>query len=110
MADNPLVHERCEPLAEGTPPLSGDEIGRLLGHLDGWRVSGGRLERTFRFEDHYRAMAFVNAVAWISHREDHHPDLAVGYDAVTVRYVTHSIGGLSRNDFVCAAKVDRLTA
>ena len=54
-------------------------------------------------------MAFVNTVAWIAHRQDHHPDLAVGYKTCTVRYVTHAIGGLSENDFICAARIDALT-
>jgi 4a-hydroxytetrahydrobiopterin dehydratase len=50
----------------------------------------------------------VNASAWISHREDHHPDLEVGYNKCTVRYFTHDVGGLTRNDFICAAKIDAL--
>ncbi|MBI2961625.1 MAG: 4a-hydroxytetrahydrobiopterin dehydratase [Betaproteobacteria bacterium] len=53
-------------------------------------------------------LAFVNAVAWISHREDHHPSLVVGYNSARVEYWTHAIGGLSENDFICAAKVDAL--
>ena len=108
MCDNVLVNEPCKPIAEGARPLPEHEIHHLLGHVDGWRVSGGRLERTIRFKDHYQVMAFVNAVAWISHREDHHPEMVVGYDTVTLRYSTQSIGGLSRNDFLCAAKVDHL--
>jgi 4a-hydroxytetrahydrobiopterin dehydratase len=66
------------------------------------------IHRTFRFQSHYASIAFVNAVAWISHREDHHPDMAVGYNTVTVSYSTHSVGGLSENDFICAAKIDAL--
>lgn len=108
MCDNALVNEPCKPIAAGTPALKDHQIVELLGQVDGWRVSAGQLERTFRFRDHYQVMAFVNAVAWISHREDHHPEMVVGYDTVTVRYSTHSIGGLSRNDFLCAAKVDHL--
>ena len=55
-------------------------------------------------------MAFVNAVAWLSHREDHHPELQVGYNRCRVEYWTHAIGGLSENDFICAAKLDALFA
>jgi 4a-hydroxytetrahydrobiopterin dehydratase len=66
------------------------------------------IRKTFRFDDYHRTLAFVNAVAWIAHREDHHPDLEVGYNRCTVRYSTHDVGGLSENDFICAAKVDRL--
>ena len=108
MCDNALVEEPCRPVAPGTPPLDGHEVGHLLSHVDGWEVVEGRLEKTFRFRDYFQAMAFVNAVAWISHREDHHPEMVVGYDTVTVRYLTHTVGGLSRNDFLCAAKVDHL--
>ena len=62
----------------------------------------------YSFKNHYQVLAFVNALAWISHREDHHPDLAVGYNTCRVAYVTHAIKGLSENDFICAAKVDAL--
>ena len=75
------------------------------------RYSSGDLKllsKAFRFDDYHRTMAFVNAVARIAHREDHHPDLEVGYSTCVVRYSTHSIGGLSHNDFICAAKIDRL--
>ena len=63
----------------------------------------------FRFDDYYRTIAFVNALAFIAHREDHHPDLSVHYDRVVVRYSTHDVGGLSENDFICAAKATALT-
>ena len=71
-----------------------------------WVVSS--IERTFTFADFHATMAFVNAVAWMAHREDHHPDLTVGYNRCRVEYSTHAIGGLSENDFICAAKVDAL--
>jgi 4a-hydroxytetrahydrobiopterin dehydratase len=108
MCDNELAMRACAPLAPGTPPLAGHDLDHLLGHAEGWEVEDGCLTRTFEFSDHYQTIAFVNAVAWISHREDHHPELAVGYKTCAVRYSTHSIGGLSENDFICAAKVDRL--
>jgi 4a-hydroxytetrahydrobiopterin dehydratase len=108
MCDDELAMRTCRPLPAGTPPLEGDELAHLLGHADGWEVVGGRLTRGFRFPDHYQTMAFVNAVAWISHREDHHPEMVVGYDTCTLHYSTHSVGGLSENDFICAAKVDHL--
>jgi len=108
MCDSALVMEPCRPIPEGTPPLPAHEVHHLLGHVDGWEIRSGVLEKTFQFEDHYQAMAFVDAVAWISHREDHHPEMVVGYNTVTVRYHTHTVGGISRNDFLCAAKVDHL--
>jgi len=105
-----LANDTCEPLPAGTPPLSADECAELLRELRGWSVAedGKLLQRRFEFDDYHRTMAFVNAVAWIAHRQDHHPDLEVGYNACTVRYSTHSIGGLSRNDFICAARIDAL--
>jgi 4a-hydroxytetrahydrobiopterin dehydratase len=108
MCDNEMAMKACRPLPEGTPALAGDELDHLLGHAEGWQIVGGELAKTLEFTDHYQTMAFVNAVAWISHREDHHPEIVVGYNTCTVKYSTHSIGGLSDNDFICAAKVDRL--
>jgi 4a-hydroxytetrahydrobiopterin dehydratase len=70
--------------------------------------SGQAIRKTFRFADYYRTLAFVNALAFVAHREDHHPDLGVHYDRCVVRYSTHDVGGLSENDFVCAAKAELL--
>lgn len=108
MCDNELLMRHARPVPAGTPPLSGHDLEHMLGHAEGWEVVDGELTKSFQFPDHYQAIAFVNAVAWISHREDHHPELTVGYDTVAVRYATHSIGGLSENDFICAAKADAL--
>jgi 4a-hydroxytetrahydrobiopterin dehydratase len=88
--------------------LSDDEVAKLLAEVDGWTVEAGKLAKTFRFADYHDTLAFVNASAWISHREDHHPELLVTYNAVHVAYDTHSCNGLSRNDFICAAKLDAL--
>ncbi|HHJ17933.1 MAG TPA: 4a-hydroxytetrahydrobiopterin dehydratase [Gammaproteobacteria bacterium] len=78
-------------------------------HAD-WSLSedGLVLQRGFRFRDYYQTIAFVNALAWVAHREDHHPDLEVGYNRCVVNYSTHSVGGLSENDFICAARIDAL--
>ncbi len=108
MCDNEMVMRTCRPIPAGTPPLDGAELEHLLSHAEGWELRNGMLEKTFELADHYRTMAFVNAVAWVSHREDHHPELVVGYATCTVRYCTHSVNGLSENDFICAAKVDHL--
>jgi 4a-hydroxytetrahydrobiopterin dehydratase len=89
-------------------PLSVQQRTVLLGQVDGWELVEGELVRTFTFKNYYQTIGFVNALAWIAHREDHHPDLAVAYKTCTVRYSTHSIGGLSENDFICAAKIDAL--
>ena len=71
---------------------------------------GGALRKTFRFKDYYRTLAFVNALAYVAHREDHHPDLGVHYDRCVVTFSTHDVGGLSHNDLICAAKAERLGA
>lgn len=91
-------------------PLGGTELAALLARVPQWQVVDGALQRSWRFADFHRTMAFVNAVAWIAHREDHHPDLQVGWGRCTVRYCTHSVGGLSLNDFICAAHLDALGA
>lgn len=98
----------CKPASKGSSPVHSERTAALLGVLDGWALDGGAIEKHFAFKDHYETMAFVNAVAWISHRQDHHPDMTVGYNKVTVRYSTHSVGGLSDNDFICAARVEML--
>lgn len=103
-----LAHKKCKPCEGGVAPLRPDEINLLLGQLNGWRLDGTVIVKTYEFKNYYQTMAFVNAVAWLAHREDHHPDLTVGYNRCRVAYSTHAIGGLSENDFICAAKVDVL--
>jgi len=103
-----LSQRGCRPLPAGTPPLSGTEIARLLVEIPGWENAEGTICRTFQFANFHETMAFVNAVAWIAHREDHHPEMKVGYNSCRVAYNTHSIGGISKNDFVCAAKIEAL--
>ena len=106
-----LGERKCAPCAAGTPPLPEAEAKRLLAELDpAWSIveDGKAIKRAFRFDDFYRTMAFANAVAWIANAEDHHPDLELGYNYCRVRYSTHSVGGLSPNDFICAAKIDAL--
>jgi len=90
------------------PPLPQDEIDKLLKQLNGWVQQDMAIGKLFEFKNYYQTMAFVNAVAWLSHREDHHPDLSVEYNRCLVNYSTHAVNGLSENDFICAAKVDRL--
>ncbi len=106
-----LIDQKCQPCEGGVPPLTAAEAGRLRSQLHaGWTVDDDAksLKRSFKFKDFYRTMSFVNAVAHIANVEDHHPDLKVGYDHCHITYSTHAIGGLSENDFICAAKIDRL--
>src|SRR5256885_50103 len=106
--DTTLADGHCLPLPPGTKALTRQEIDALLKEVPGWSYDGRVISKAYSFEDYYETMAFVNAVAWIAHREDHHPDMAVGYNRCRVEFSTHSIGGISRNDFVCAARIERL--
>lgn len=106
-----LTEKRCAPCEGGVEPLAREDAARLLKELHGeWRISDddAAISRDFHFQGFYRTMSFVNAVAWIANVEGHHPDLSVSYNSCQVQYTTHSIGGLSENDFICAAKIDRL--
>ena len=105
---NNLSNQRCKPCDEKTPRLSKVEIQALLKQLDKWILENQLITKTFEFKNYYQTMAFVNAVAWLSHREDHHPELKVGFSKCRVDYFTHAVGGLSENDFSCAAKVEAL--
>jgi 4a-hydroxytetrahydrobiopterin dehydratase len=108
---NDLAHRRCVPCEGGIPPLTAAECAARLKQLDpGWQLAeeGRALRRELSFLDFYRTMSFVNALAHLANIEDHHPDLEVGYNYCRVRFSTHAIGGLSENDFICAAKLDLL--
>jgi 4a-hydroxytetrahydrobiopterin dehydratase len=107
----PLAQAHCIPLRGKEHRLTEARLRELLPELPEWDLveDGHAISRTFRFDDYHRTMAFVNALAFIAHREDHHPDLGVHYDRCVVRYSTHDVGGLSENDFICAAKADALT-
>jgi len=93
----------------GAPRLSAGELSDRLRALPGWDSAGNRLAKTFSFGNYYETMAFVNAVAYVAHRQDHHPDLSVHYNRVVVSYSTHDAGGITLNDCICAAKVEALT-
>ncbi len=82
------------------------DVDAQLKALDGWTLNAGALAKTYRFKNYYETLAFVNALAYMVHREDHHPDLHVGYNRCEVRYNTHSVSGISENDFISAAKAD----
>lgn len=107
-----LATQHCQPVARGTSPLDQAAIAELLPQLPQWALADDHtaLRREFRFRDFYATMAFVNAVAWVAHKQDHHPDLQVGYNRCLVTWSTHAVGGLSRNDFICAARIDMLDA
>jgi 4a-hydroxytetrahydrobiopterin dehydratase len=106
-----LVDRKCLPCEGGIPPLTPAECQKYHAKLaPDWALSQDFkfLSRAFSFKDFYRTMSFVNALAHIANIEDHHPDFEVGYNYCRVRFNTHAIDGLSDNDFICAAKVDRI--
>jgi len=108
-----LIDKKCKPCEGGVPPLEPEAAKQLLLALnDSWSISddGKWIRRTFGFTGYHRTIGFVNAVAWIANTEGHHPDLEVSYRECVVNYSTHAIDGLSENDFICAAKIDRLVS
>ena len=103
-----LARQQCKPCTSATPPLSQDRIDTLMKQLEGWEQHGQLISKTVAFNNFHQAMSFVNAVAWVSNQEDHHPELTISYNKCKVEYTTHSVNGLSENDFICAAKIDAL--
>ena len=90
--------------------LTDEQIDRHLSALDGWQLAKDKCSiwQDFSFSDFYQTMAFVNAVAWIAHSQDHHPQMEIGYRHCLVSYCTHSLGGLGEKDFICAKRIDAL--
>ena len=102
-----FLHAHC------SAHVSAMDAGQIQSHLaasNSWQQRDGAIEKTFSFANFHETMAFVNALAWVCHTEDHHAELAVGFDRCVVRYRTQSVNGISVNDFICAAKVDSLVA
>ena len=111
MSEQPLAERHCVKCEPGTPPLDSHTIGHLLGQLEGWmeeQVDGHqRLTKRYKFKGFLPAVDFVNQIAPVAEAEGHHPDLEVGYGYVNVHLWTHAAGGLTENDFILAAKIDR---
>jgi 4a-hydroxytetrahydrobiopterin dehydratase len=105
-----LTDKSCKPCEGGVEPLSQAQAEVLISQTGGWVLSddGKMIARRFQFRDFYQTMAFINAMAWVANSEDHHPDFSAGYNSCEVGYTTHAIGGLSENDFICAAKINAL--
>lgn len=105
-----LLHEQCRDYPKGSPALTAAEIRQLQQLVTGWKLDADHtsISREFRFQNFPETIAFVNAVAWIAQQQDHHPRIQIDYQRCEIRYATHSVAGLSRNDFICAAKIDSL--
>ena len=102
-----LLEKKCQHTEIG---LSDADLPSWLAAVEGWKQDGPRIVKIFNFHDYYETLAFVNAIAYVIHAEDHHPELTVTYNRCVVRFDTHTVnggkGGISENDFICAAKVD----
>ena len=100
---------RCVGCEGGIPAMTREEVKVLLPQVPGWELNhdGTGISKRYTFKGFYKTMAFVNAVAWIANQENHHPDMEVGYNYCLIKYTTHAVKGLTKNDFICAAKVDR---
>ncbi|KPF70609.1 hypothetical protein IP84_01325 [beta proteobacterium AAP99] len=95
---------------KGQPAMSDSEVAAMLTSVPGWAVKDGAIEKTFSFANYHETLAFVNALAYVVHLDDHHPDLMVSYNRCVVRLNTHDVNGLSMNDFIVAAKANALYA
>lgn len=107
---NPLDSLAAGPCVRSAVRLSDDALNQALAALPGWARIADRIAKTCRFASYHETIAFVNAVAWIAHRADHHPDLSVHYNRCVVSWSTHDAGGITQNDVTCAARVERLLA
>ncbi len=105
-----LREKRCEPCEAGVNPMSEEQVKKYMNMLTSdWEVIQNRkIKRAFSFENFKRGMAFVQDVALIAEREQHHPDICIHYKNVEIELTTHNIGGLSENDFIMAAKIEEL--
>jgi 4a-hydroxytetrahydrobiopterin dehydratase len=102
-----LATKKCEPCDAGTPALKGQELRRLFAQLDGWNlINEHHLEKEYLFKDFREALDYVNRLGEIAEQEGHHPDIFLTWGKVRVTLWTHSVGGLSENDFILAAKAD----
>lgn len=106
----PLHLQLCLTPEQGLVGLSEAEMHHTLQLLPHWQLTTepALLQREFRFKDYYQTLAFVNAIAWVAHQQDHHPELLVNYNRCLVSFSTHALNAISMNDFICAARIDQL--
>ena len=109
-AETELSNKKCLPCEGGVDPIGKDQASRYISKLDkDWVLSGDNksISKDFKFKNHYEVISAVNLIAWISHKEDHHPQIVFGYSNLSIKFSTYAIDGLSENDFICAAKIDK---
>jgi 4a-hydroxytetrahydrobiopterin dehydratase len=104
-----LSLQQCKPLKGKEHQLTSAQARELLAVLPGWELGDAHIQKQYKFADFVHALAFVNALGWIAEQQNHHPDLELGWGRCLVKFSTHDVGGLSMNDFVCAAKVEALS-
>ncbi|WP_410218187.1 4a-hydroxytetrahydrobiopterin dehydratase [Paracoccus sp. (in: a-proteobacteria)] len=112
MSSNELANATCEPCQGGIAPLALDEARQMMRELTGWTLAptGKDISRRFEFRGFAKAVEMANLAAWLGNKQGHHPDIAFGWGYCTVTFTTHEAGGLTRNDFICAARLDALVA
>lgn len=103
-----LSEESCKPVEKGQSPLAQGQISEFSREVPEWSLRDSMLEREFKFRGFDGAMEFINEVAEVAASEDHHPDMCISYNKVNLRLTTHKIGGLTKNDFIVAAKISEL--
>ena len=105
-----LSNKKCVPCEGGVDALSKDQASKLMMKLDkNWilAVDNKSISKDFKFKNHYEVISAINLIAWVSHKEDHHPEITFGYSNLTIKFFTYAIDGLSENDFICASKIDK---
>lgn len=110
--DLELSNKKCLPCEGGIDSIDKKQAIQLIKKLDkGWELTNDskKIYKDFKFKNHYEVMSVINLIAWISHREDHHPEITFSYNIARVTYYTYAIDGLSENDFICASKIDKAT-
>jgi len=108
-----LTDKHCVPCEGGVPPITGDDLKVMMKEIDpAWQLNdaGTEISRRLEFKGFAKAVYHANLAAWLADQEGHHPDIAFGWGYCEIRYSTHAIGGLSENDFICAARLDKLLA
>lgn len=110
MTREELATLTCQPRKRQEDAVDAARMRELLALLPDWEAAadGKSIAKAFRFENFYQTLGFVNAIGWMANRQDHHPNLEVGYNRCVVHWSTHDVGGLSMNDFICAARVEAI--